>query len=109
MKDLFDVVKRSCLTEKGNRLQETENKVVFAVDPRANKIEIKNAVDPRANKIEIKNAVERLFNVKVAKVATSNMNGKRKRIGARPAGKTSDWKKAYITLAEGKINFLEEL
>ena len=75
MKDLFDVVKRSCLTEKGNRLQETENKVVFAVDP-------------RANKIEIKNAVERLFNVKVAKVATSNMNGKRKRIGARPAGKT---------------------
>ena len=96
MKDLFDVVKRSCLTEKGNRLQETENKVVFAVDP-------------RANKIEIKNAVERLFNVKVAKVATSNMNGKRKPIGARPAGKTSDWKKAYITLADGKINFLEEL
>ena len=57
MKDLFNVVKRSCLTEKGNRLQETENKVVFAVDP-------------RANKIEIKSAVERLFNVKVAKVAT---------------------------------------
>lgn len=96
MKVLFDVVKRPCLTEKGNLLQETQNKVVFAVDP-------------RANKIEIKNAVERLFNVKVEKVATSSMNGKKKRVGARSAGKTSDWKKAYITLAEGKINFLDEL
>ena len=96
MKVLFDVVKRPCLTEKGNLLQETQNKVVFAVDP-------------RANKIEIKNAVERLFNVKVAKVATSSMNGKKKRVGVRSAGKTSDWKKAYITLAEGKINFLDEL
>lgn len=96
MKVLFDVIKRPCLTEKGNLLQETQNKVVFAVDP-------------RANKIEIKNAVERLFNVKVEKVATSSMNGKKKRVGARSAGKTSDWKKAYITLAEGKINFLDEL
>lgn len=96
MKVLFDIVKRPCLTEKGNLLQETENKVVFAVDP-------------RANKIEIKHAVERLFNVKVAKVATTSMRGKKKRVGARSAGKTSEWKKAYITLAEGKINFLDEL
>ena len=96
MKVLFDVVKRPFLTEEGHLLQETQNKVVFAVDP-------------RANKIEIKNAVERLFNVKVAKGATSSMNGKKKRVGVRSAGKTSDWKKAYITLAEGKINFLDEL
>ena len=96
MKELFDVVKRPCLTEKGNLLQESQNKVVFAVDP-------------NANKIEIKNAVERLFNVKVSKVATSSVKGKKKRVGARSAGKTSDWKKAYITLAEGKINFLDEL
>lgn len=96
MKELFDVVKRPCLTEKGNLLQESQNKVVFAVDP-------------NANKIEIKSAVERLFNVKVSKVSTSSMKGKKKRVGARSAGKTSDWKKAYITLAEGKINFLDEL
>lgn len=96
MKALFDVIKRPCLTEKGNYLQETQKKVVFKVDP-------------RANKIEIKEAVEKLFNVTVAKVATSNMNGKQKRVGARSIGKTSNWKKAYITLTEGKINFLDEL
>ena len=96
MKILYDVVKRPCLTEKGNQLQETQSKVVFAVDP-------------RANKIEIKKAVEQFFSVKVAKVATSNVYGKQKRVGARSAGRTSNWKKAYITLAEGKINFLDEL
>jgi large subunit ribosomal protein L23 len=95
MKNLFDIVQRPCLTEKGNKLQEMYNKVVFVVDS-------------RANKIEIKNAVENLFNVKVSKVATAHISGKQKRVGAR-SGKTSDWKKAYITLSEGKINFLEEL
>ena len=96
MKALFDIVKSPCLTEKGNHLQETQGKVVFKVDR-------------RANKIEIKKAVEFLFTVKVSKVSTSNMNGKQKRVGARSSGKTSDWKKAYITITEGKINFLDEL
>ena len=96
MKAIYDVIKSPCLTEKGNFLQETENKVVFEVDP-------------RANKIEIKKAVESLFNVTVSKVTTSNMTGKQKRVGAKSTGRTSDWKKAYITLAEGKINFLDEL
>lgn len=96
MKAIYDVIKRPCLTEKGNLLQETQNKVVFKVDI-------------RANKIEIKKAVESLFEVKVSKVTTSNMSGKSKRVGAKSSGRTSDWKKAYITLSEGKINFLDEL
>lgn len=96
MKELFDVIKSPCLTEKGNILQETQGKVVFKVDK-------------RANKIEIKKAVENLFNVTVSKVSTSNMTGKQKRVGARSTGRTSDWKKAYITLTSGKINFLDEL
>jgi len=96
MKAIFDIVKSPCLTEKGNFLQESQNKVVFKVDG-------------RANKIEIKKAVEKLFNVKVSKVTTANMTGKQKRVGAKSIGRTSDWKKAYITLAEGKINFLDEL
>jgi len=96
MKAIYDVIKSPCLTEKGNILQETQNKVVFEVDT-------------RANKIEIKKAVESLFNVKVSRVTTTNMTGKQKRVGAKSTGRTSDWKKAYITLAEGKINFLDEL
>ncbi len=96
MKVLYDVVKSPCLTEKSNILQELQGTVVFKVNP-------------RANKIEIKQAVENLFNVKVASVRTANMHGKRKRVGIKSVGMTSNWKKAYITLSEGEINFLEEL
>ena len=66
-------------------------------------------VDPRANKIEIKDAVEKLFSVKVAKVRTANMHGKKKRVG-KNFGHQSDWKKAIVTLEEGnKIDFLEKI
>ena len=61
-----------------------------------------------ANKSEIKKAVEQLFGVEVAKVNTMNCNGRSKRVG-RFAGKTSDWKKAIITLTEDSksIEFFE--
>ncbi len=61
-----------------------------------------------ANKTEIKKAVEQLFDVKVAKVNTLNVNGRYKRVG-RFVGKTSDWKKAVITLTEDSkaIEFFE--
>ena len=55
-----------------------------------------------ANKIEIAKAVEELFGVKVAKVNTISMKGKKRRYG-RFEGYTSDWKKAVVTLtAESK-------
>lgn len=96
MKSMFNIIKKPCLTEKGMGLQEVSNQVVLKVDP-------------RANKIEIKNAVEQLFNVKVDKVRTANMHGKKKRLG-RHMGRTSDWKKAVVTLSEGHtIDFLGEL
>ena len=61
-----------------------------------------------ANKTEIKKAVEQLFGVEVAKVNTMNCSGRTKRVG-RYVGKTSDWKKAIITLTEGSkaIEFFE--
>jgi large subunit ribosomal protein L23 len=96
MKVLFDVIKGPCLTEKSNLLQEIEDTVVFKVNP-------------RANKIEIKKAVEDLFNVKVRGVRTAMVHGKKRRVGIKSTGRTSDWKKAYITLSEGEINFLDEL
>jgi large subunit ribosomal protein L23 len=69
--------------------------------------QISFAVDPRANKIEIKEAVKKLINVHVLKVHTINMLGKRKRLG-RSEGKKSDWKKAVVTLKEGeRIDFFE--
>ena len=62
-----------------------------------------------ANKIEIAKAVEQIFGVKVAKVNTLNMQGKLKRMGARPAGRRPSWKKAMVTLtADSKaIEFFE--
>ena len=50
-----------------------------------------------SNKIEIAKAVEEIFGVKVAKVNTISMKGKKRRMG-RYVGYTSDWKKAVVTL-----------
>ncbi len=67
------------------------------------------SVHPRAEKIEIKRAIEELFNVEVTKVNTMNMKGKPKRQGYT-RGKTSNWKKAVVTLKEGhRIEFFEGL
>ena len=54
-------------------------------------------VDSRANKIEIAKAVEEIFGVKVDKVNTVSMKGRKRRMG-RNEGYTSDWKKAIVTL-----------
>ncbi len=54
-------------------------------------------VNKKATKVEIRNAVEKLFNVKVLNVNTMNVNGKKKRVGYHQ-GRTSDWKKAIVTI-----------
>lgn len=54
-------------------------------------------VAKKATKIEIKRAVEKLFEVKVLSVNTMNVNGKEKRVRYQ-TGKTSDWKKAIVTI-----------
>jgi len=51
--------------------------------------------------------VEKLFEVKVLKVRTTNCTGKNKRMG-KILGRRSDWKKAYVTLAPGhSVEFFE--
>ena len=94
MKDPYSILKRPLITEKSNLMKEELNQISFEVDR-------------RANKIEIKEAVKKLFNVNVLKVRTFTMLGKRKRMG-RTEGKTSNWKKAIVTLKEGeRIEFFE--
>lgn len=81
------------VAEKASRVAESNNQVVLKVLP-------------SANKAEIKHAVEQLFDVKVESVTTTNVKGKVKRTG-RILGKRNDWKKAYVTLADGAdLNFL---
>lgn len=90
------VIKRPiALTEKAALLKETENQVIFEV-------EIK------ANKIQIRDAVEKLFDVKVESVNTLIQRGKVKRLG-RHYYKRPNWKKAIVTLKEGSdIQFFDE-
>lgn len=89
MKSPHSVIKKMLLTEKGTRLTEKENKYLFRVDG-------------SANKIEIKQSVEKLFGVKVAKVNTMNRPGKNKRLRTMTYGKTSEWKRAVVTLKPGE-------
>ncbi len=89
-----EVVQGPVVTEKGTLVNELGNQVVFRVHP-------------RANKVEIRQAVETLFKVKVLKVRTHRQMGKLRRVG-RHLGRRADWKKAYVTLAEGnQIDFFE--
>ena len=54
-------------------------------------------VNKKATKVDIKRACEKLFDVKVLSVNTISVKGKNKRVG-RYVGKTSDWKKAIVTI-----------
>ena len=54
-------------------------------------------VAKKATKVQIKNAVEKLFEVKVLKVNTIHVRGKKKRMG-RYEGTTASWKKAIVTI-----------
>ncbi len=89
-----DLIIKPLITEKTTIQKEVANQVSFEVDR-------------RANRIEIKRSIENLFDVKVAKVRTMQMNGKTKRRG-RFVGKRRDWKKAIVTLMPGeRIDFFE--
>jgi large subunit ribosomal protein L23 len=54
-----------------------------------------------ATKTDIRKAVELMFAVKVAGVQVVNEPGKQRRFG-RIAGRTQDWKKAYVSLTPGQ-------
>ena len=85
---LHRIIVAPVVSEKSTRVAEKRNQAVFKV-----------ARD--ATKPEIKTAVEALFKVQVTDVNTLNMAGKNKRFG-QSMGRRSDWKKAYVTLAEGQ-------
>lgn len=91
MKPLHQIIKRPLVTEKSNMQKEISETLVFEV-----------ALG--ANKVEIKQAIEKAFNVKVKDVRTAVVAGKVKRVG-KNFGKRSNFKKAYVSLSEGTIDF----
>lgn len=85
---VFKVLLAPHITEKAAMASEAGNQIVFKV-----------ATD--ANKLEIKKAVEQLFDVKVDDVRVVNVKGKTRRTKFG-VGRRSDWRKAYVRLAEGQ-------
>ncbi len=94
MRDPFQIIERPLLTEKSMDLSH-HGKYTFRVSK-------------DANKIEIADAVEQIFKVNVVKVNTMNVRGKKRRVGRFPEGRTSDWKKAIVTLRAGQTITLFE-
>jgi len=91
---VHEVIRRPLVTEKSNIGREEQNLVTLAVDP-------------RANKHDIRRAVEQLFDVSVVDVHTMRMPRKTRRVG-RSSGRKPEWKKAIVRLAEGQsIEFFE--
>jgi large subunit ribosomal protein L23 len=91
---LFDVIRGPHISEKSTRIADKSRQITFKVAR-------------EASKPQIKRAVELVFSVAVDDVAVLNVKGKRRRVGAKQ-GQRKDWKKAYVTLAEGHdIDFTE--
>jgi large subunit ribosomal protein L23 len=88
MKNSRKIIRRPLVSEKSTGMRINENKYIFRVDR-------------KANKVEIKRAIEELFKVKVEDVTTMMMYGKPKRLG-RFEGRRPDWKKAVVRLKKGE-------
>ena len=98
--DANEIIVRPLLTEKS--YSEIQNKTYTFI------------VNKKANKVQIAKAVEEKFKVEVEKVNTILVKGKKKSQNTRQGrtvGKTSDYKKAIVTLTEKSkpIAFFESL
>jgi len=85
---MYEVIRAPRVSEKTARLQEISNQYVFEVAK-------------TATKADIKVAVEKIFDVQVKAVNVVNVKGKTKTFKFRQ-GRRGDWRKAYVTLAEGQ-------
>jgi large subunit ribosomal protein L23 len=91
--ELYEVIRRPLVTEKGTSLQ-TIGKFAFEVAG-------------GANKVQIKQAVEKGFKVTVTAVNVMTVRGREKRVGRKQVV-ASPWKKAVVTLKAGdKIQIFE--
>lgn len=96
----YDIIKKPLLSEKS--YAKIHDKVYTFV------------VDKNATKIDVRNAVEEIFNVQVEKVNTIMVKGHEKTQNTkkgRTVGRTSDYKKAIVTLKKDSkpIAFFESL
>ena len=98
--DIHDILIRPIVSEKMTQQGEKLNKYAFVVNP-------------KANKLQIKQAVESFYGVSVVDVNTMNYRGKARRKYTKSGiiyGRTNHFKKAIVTLAEGdSIDFFSQI
>ena len=96
----MSIIKKPIITEKMTSQSEKYNRYAFVVDR-------------KVNKIEIKKAVAEMYDVTVDSVRTMMCIGKKRVRGTKSGmivGKTSTYKKAIVTLAEGdSIDFYSNI
>ena len=96
----MDIIKRPIVTEKMTAQGEQLNRYAFVVDM-------------KVNKIQIKKAVSEMYDVDVINVRTMVCIGKKRIRGTKSgmiSGRTSTYKKAIVTLAEGdSIDFYSNI
>jgi large subunit ribosomal protein L23 len=86
--ELMSVLIAPHVTEKTSLAMQNHNQYTFRVRR-------------DATKTDIARAIQLMFDVKVAGVRVVNEPGKTRRFGRR-AGRTQDWKKAYVSLSPGQ-------
>ncbi|HBU07171.1 MAG TPA: 50S ribosomal protein L23 [Candidatus Magasanikbacteria bacterium] len=83
----YKVLLSSVISEKA-AIAESHNSYTFSVEK-------------AATKVDVRNIIKQIYNVKVLKVRIMNREGKAKNTRGKK-GRTSDWKKAIVTLAKGE-------
>ncbi|MCM1028115.1 MAG: 50S ribosomal protein L23 [Pseudoflavonifractor sp.] len=96
----MDIKIQPIVTEKANRISEKLGHYTFRVSP-------------EANKYQIKMLVEKTYGVKVVKVNTTIQRAKNRNRWTKSGlqrGKTTAYKKAFVTLADGQsIDFYSNI
>ena len=96
----MQILIKPLITEKMTEQTEKTNRYGFVVDP-------------RADKLQIKDAVEKTYNVAVTSVNTMNFSGKARMRYTKTGiqkGRTTAFKKAIVTVADGEtIDFYSNI
>jgi large subunit ribosomal protein L23 len=95
--DIYHVVKRPLVTEKGTHQAQQSHRATRSSRGRGGAYAFE--VHSDATKPMIREAIEKIYNVKVLDVRTANRSGKRRRFRFK-VGRTADWKKAVVVLDE---------
>jgi len=93
--DIYHTIIRPLVTEKGSHQSQTSHDATPSRPARGGAYAFE--VHSQANKTQIRQAIEKIYNVRVMKVRTSNRAGKRRRYRLT-YGQTRSWKKAVVVL-----------